>query len=44
MLLGGELSEGDTVTVALEKGRLTMAVSAEASGNGKKAKGKSEQT
>jgi ATP-dependent Clp protease ATP-binding subunit ClpC len=44
MLLGGELSEGDTVTVALEKGRLTMAVSGEASGNGKKAKGKSEQT
>jgi ATP-dependent Clp protease ATP-binding subunit ClpC len=44
MLLGGELSEGDTVTVALEKGRLTMAVSGEASGKGKKAKGKSEQT
>jgi ATP-dependent Clp protease ATP-binding subunit ClpC len=44
MLLGGELSEGDTVTVALEKGRLAMAVSGEASGNGKKAKGKSEQT
>jgi ATP-dependent Clp protease ATP-binding subunit ClpC len=43
MLLGGELS-GDTVTVALEKGRLAMAVSGEASGNGKKAKGKSEQT
>jgi len=44
MLLGGELSEGDTVTVALEKGRLAMTVSGEASGNGKKAKGKSEQT
>ena len=39
MLLGGELSEGDAVTVALEKGRLAMAVSGEASGNGKKAKG-----
>ena len=43
MLLGGELSEGDTVTVALEKGRLAMAVSGETSGNGKKAKAKGKQ-
>ena len=43
MLLGGELSEGDTVTVALEKGRLAMAVSGEASGNGEKAKGTNKQ-
>ena len=43
MLLGGKLSEGDTVTVALEKGRLAMAVSGETSGNGKKAKAKGKQ-